>query len=271
MNAKEAASIQTTHYHIPGAPALAVLADIHEKLPEALLPSLREHRPQLILIPGDFVYGSIPQYGLKMEDTPLPSFFSECCSIAPTFISLGNHEWMLHSFDLDLIRATGAVVLDNTWTSAGGVRIGGLTSARVLEYRKDILEYTPSQLTRNPLYFRSPPKRGEKPQPETDWLRGFERQDGYKILLCHHPEYWPLLQSCDIDLVISGHAHGGQWRFYDPLIKRWRGVYAPGQGLFPMLTEGVTDSRLLISRGLSNTVRPIPRLFNRTELVYVNG
>lgn len=217
------------------------------------------------------MYGSLPQNGLKMEATPLLPLFSECCSIAPTCLSLGNHEWMLRSSDLDLIRATGTLVLDNAWTSVGDVRIGGLTSVRVLECRKNAAECAEPPLTHNPLYFRAAPERRGKPEPKTEWLREFEQQDGYKILLCHHPEYWPLLQSFDMDLMVSGHAHGGQWRFYDPFAKSWRGIFAPGQGLFPRLTEGVNDGRLLVSRGLSNTVRPLPRLCNRTELVYVNS
>ncbi|MDO4272352.1 MAG: hypothetical protein Q4D16_01675 [Eubacteriales bacterium] len=65
-----------------------------------------------------------------------------------------------------------------------------------------------------------------------------------------------------IDLVLSGHAHGGQWR-----IGR-QGIYAPGQGWFPKLTGGVADGRMVISRGLSNTTK-IPRFFNPREIVMV--
>jgi predicted MPP superfamily phosphohydrolase len=46
-------------------------------------------------------------------------------------------------------------------------------------------------------------------------------------------------------------------------------VFAPDQGLFPKYTSGVHEGRLVISRGLSNTVTPIPRLFNSRELVVV--
>ena len=67
----------------------------------------------------------------------------------------------------------------------------------------------------------------------------------------------------DIDLVVSGHAHGGQWRFFG------RGVFAPGQGLFPKYTAGVHDDRLVISRGLKKTVMP-PRIFNPLEIVVID-
>ena len=97
---------------------------------------------------------------------------------------------------------------------------------------------------------------------DLDWLTDFCGVPEYKILLCHHPEYWPLLRSRKLDLVLSGHAHGGQWRIMG------RGVYAPGQGFFPKLTSGVVENRLLISRGLANTTI-IPRINNPVEIVYV--
>ncbi|MBQ3816071.1 MAG: metallophosphoesterase, partial [Clostridia bacterium] len=60
---------------------------------------------------------------------------------------------------------------------------------------------------------------------------------GFHILLCHHPEYWePLVHGRRIELTVSGHAHGGQWRIFG------RGVYAPGQGLFPRYTSGLYRS-----------------------------
>ena len=61
---------------------------------------------------------------------------------------------------------------------------------------------------------------------------------------------------------MSGHAHGGQWRIFG------RGVYAPGQGIFPKYTSGVIDGRCVISRGLSNHTH-VPRIFNPPELVMV--
>ena len=85
--------------------------------------------------------------------------------------------------------------------------------------------------------------------------------DGYHILLSHHPEYYPLV-SDKVQLMLSGHAHGGQIRFFK------RGLYAPGQGWLPKWTKGVYDNRLVVSAGLSNTASPIPRLFNPTEIVY---
>ena len=66
------------------------------------------------------------------------------------------------------------------------------------------------------------------------------------------------------DLILSGHAHGGQIRLFG------RGLFAPGQGIFPKYTSGIHGS-MIISRGLSNTGGMIPRLFNRREIVYIGG
>ena len=72
----------------------------------------------------------------------------------------------------------------------------------------------------------------------------------------------PDLRDLDIDLVISGHAHGGQWRIFG------HPFFAPGQGFFPKYAQGITDGRLIVSRGLANT-GPAPRFGNRPELVFI--
>jgi len=119
--------------------------------------------------------------------------------------------------------------------------------------------------------------------PDTSWLAEFASTPGYHILLSHHPEFVDEIKGSvvkcgantagHIDLILSGHAHGGQWRVYHPIKKKWIGVFAPGQGLWPKLTEGVHEiykSTLIISRGLTNTSK-IPRFFNRPEVVYISG
>ena len=101
-------------------------------------------------------------------------------------------------------------------------------------------------------------------EPELGWLADYTAQEGFHLLLCHHPEYWPrYLRALPIELTLSGHAHGGQIRLFG------QGLYAPGQGLLPKYTSGVYENRLVVSRGLSNNVM-VPRLFNPTELVYLD-
>ena len=84
------------------------------------------------------------------------------------------------------------------------------------------------------------------------------------VLLAHQPQHWDRYAAAGADLVFSGHAHGGQMRL--PLVG---GMFAPGQGVLPALTEGVRTaggSALVISRGLGNSTFPL-RLFNRPEVV----
>jgi predicted MPP superfamily phosphohydrolase len=112
----------------------------------------------------------------------------------------------------------------------------------------------------------------EDPSFETDYLFGdanavmseqlnaLATNEWFTVLLSHRPELFSCYAEHEIDLVLSGHAHGGQMR---PL---GIALYAPGQGIFPKYTGGVHDGRLIISRGLSNHVR-LPRFWNPPELV----
>jgi len=196
-------------------------------------------------------------------------FLSACASITPTFMSLGNHEWMLDEEDLRLLSSTGVTVLDNEWTSISidgrKVVLAGLTSGYVTDYR-DFRSTQPAE----PRYPRQETISGiggavaaSRHKPDTGWLSDFTAQPGFHVLLSHHPEYWPLIPN-SIELVLSGHAHGGQWRFFN------RGVFAPGQGWWPKWTKGVYDGRLVMSAGLSNTTW-VPRIGNPTEIVYIEG
>ncbi len=93
-----------------------------------------------------------------------------------------------------------------------------------------------------------------------------EKNDQLKILLSHRPELFDVYSSSEVDLVFSGHAHGGQFRF--PFIG---GVIAPDQGFLTKLTEGIhtnNNTSMIISRGLGNSIIPI-RIFNRPELIVV--
>jgi uncharacterized protein len=88
----------------------------------------------------------------------------------------------------------------------------------------------------------------------------------FRILLSHRPERFSQYQSYKIDLVFSGHAHGGQVRL--PFIG---GIVAPDQGFFPKYTSGAYNENgttMIVSRGLGNSIAP-QRVFNRPEIVVV--
>lgn len=259
---------------------IAVVSDMYARDGSEVIRSLKNQKPDLIAIPGDFVQKKRPQEHGKMLDVPIVAFqksvmpfLTFCAEMAPTYVSLGNHEAVLDEDDLALVESSGVIVLDNTFRRiSDDVVIGGLTATagHVLNYRGYKTAWI-STYGRTERY----PSRNNEEMPkwfdvESKWLEAFEQQDGYKILLNHHPEYWslrePYLSERKIDLVLSGHAHGGQIRLFN------RGLYAPGQGFFPKYTKGLFTGkygRLVVSAGLCNTSGILPRLFNPTEVVYV--
>lgn len=249
--------MQETFYELPVPLSIALATDLHDQPYSELLQSLRNRKPDIICIAGDFTHGGFPSAGLKMESTRYAlSFLQDCSAVAPVFVSLGNHEWLLCEEDLAVIRASGVSVLDNSFVRYQGIVVGGLTSARFTAYQKYRIGF------QSMLYPRPFPFDPKKVKPELSWLDEFEILPEYKILLSHHPEYYTAhLRSRAIDLVLSGHAHGGQIRLFG------QGLFAPGQGFLPKYTSGV-HGNLVISRGLANTA-PIPRIFNPTEVVYL--
>jgi predicted MPP superfamily phosphohydrolase len=97
-------------------------------------------------------------------------------------------------------------------------------------------------------------------------LRELAGTDGFTILLSHRPEYFWRYAESGIDLTLSGHAHGGQFRL--PLIV---GLYAPGQGAFPAYDSGVytyQNANMVVSRGIGQSSFPL-RFNNRPELVII--
>ena len=89
----------------------------------------------------------------------------------------------------------------------------------------------------------------------------------FAVLLAHRPELLAKYAQFPFDLVVSGHAHGGQVRIPGVL----NGLYAPNQGWFPKLAGGAytqDGTTLIVSRGLAVRTR-LPRIFNRPEVVLV--
>jgi len=259
---REVFILKTTLYELDVPARIALVADTHDAQCAHIIRSLEKEKPDIICIPGDISCGvpSVNSEGLLSRHPRSAELLRACASVAPTFLSLGNHERYISPDDIEEIRNTGVTVLDNGWVRHGDMYIGGLTSAGVTGYLEFLASYSGSQrYPRIPAtYQRRPPSL-----PETSWLDSFEKQDGFRVLLCHHPEYWePFLRNRDIHLILSGHAHGGQIRLLG------RGLYAPGQGLFPKYTGGVWGN-MVISRGLTNTGGVIPRLFNPCEIVYI--
>ncbi len=232
--------MRVTRVRIPTAKVaervtLAIVADLHDESYDGVLQALRLARPDLVLVPGDILHKEgRTEVGL--------SALRDMAGEWPTYVSVGNHEWRCGCDPMVLLASTGACLLNDSFVRRGELVIGGLTSG----YGKE----------KQGRFKKTPP-------PNTEWLSAFCVADGFRLLLCHHPEYYrPYIKDRDIDLTVAGHAHGGQWRFFGIP------VFAPGQGILPRYTSGLYDGKLLVSRGLANHVK-IPRLFNPTELVVV--
>ncbi len=231
-------TIQTA---VPQPLRIAVCSDLHDRPYEQAIALLQKQKPDLIALPGDI--GEDPGISNRLGI----AFMGACAKIATTVYTPGNHDKYYNSVReiADAIRKTGAVLLDDSDVYWRGIWIGGLTTGFRGQKREG--------------YFKGAPK------PNLEWLdRVFCRREGFKLLLSHHPEYYPAyLRERDVGLIVSGHAHGGQWQFFG------RGVLAPGQGLFPKYTYGVHENRLVISRGMGDHTW-IPRLFNPHELLLLD-
>lgn len=207
---------------------LAVVSDLHNGPVDDVLPLLQGMDGILIL--GDLVNRHRKGYDNALR------FLKEAPQTAPTFYAIGNHEWRFPQRDeyWPHVEKSRVQVIDNSYLLFEGIVLGALSAAPKEEIR-------------------------------TDFLHSMAQQDGFRLLMCHHPEWFErLILPHDIDLTLSGHAHGGQVRLFG------RGLYAPGQGILPRVTAGwYHGKRLLVSRGMINSAR-VPRLFNPCEMIVLH-
>ena len=212
------------------------LSDLHAKRFGAknkrLVAAVKKARPDIIVFTGDIIH----LYRKPGEEAAIELVEQLSC-VAPFYYVSGNHEMRYKNyreFSVKLADA-GAVILENEYVMTHGVALVGLGCANLKNNK--IFEITPEF-------------------------------DCFKILLAHEPQYLTRYARAGYDLVLSGHAHGGQWR----LPFTGQGVYAPGQGLLPDLTSGehiCGSTLMIISRGLGNSEFPL-RIFNRPEVLVID-
>ena len=97
-------------------------------------------------------------------------------------------------------------------------------------------------------------------------LQDIIKEDTYTILLSHRPELFEVYTESKVDLVLSGHAHGGQFRL--PFVG---GLVAPNQGLFPKYDAGLyteENTNMIVSKGIGNSILPF-RFNNRPEVILI--
>ena len=208
--------------------------------------------PDLILMTGDMMDRSDENADVVC------ALSGELAAVAPVYYGYGNHEyaWMnAHGESLTpALTGAGAMVLDVEYlditVNGQDLRIGGYHG-----------------------YYRQPhmyPVTEEQEVTERMFYDDFEDTNRYKILLSHIPTAWidwGYLDKFPVDLVLSGHYHGGQ------IVLPWLGgLYAPYIGLLPPYTEGMyegEEATCILSAGLGSSPG-IPRINNLPEIVVVD-
>ena len=214
----------------------------------ALLKILEEAEHDLIAITGDLIDSR------RTEPAPALAFLEGAVELAPVCYVTGNHEFRAYDAYQGLksqMEELGVIVLENESMVLEEVplRVIGLDDPS-FGVRSDP-SATPEQILQGALTVLAP-QAGE--------------EDLRTVLLAHRPEYVELYAQHGADLVLSGHAHGGQVRL--PVVG---GLYAPGQGFLPAYTSGlyqIGETSLVVSRGLGNSLFPL-RVNNRPEVMLV--
>lgn len=226
------------------------ISDLHNKefgnKQDKILEKIEKINPDIIVVTGDLIDANKTNVDVAME------LIDKAIHIAPIYFVSGNHEAWSNSYNSLKVKLEnkGVVVLENekTHVSKGkdSIDIIGLSDTSFIDSEK--LQYAGNYETENLLNKLT------------------KDSNNFKILLSHRPELFDVYSHSNVDLVFSGHAHGGQFRL--PFVG---GLIAPDQGLFPKLTEGIhtkNNTSMIVSRGLGNSIIPI-RLFNRPELIVV--
>lgn len=239
--------LETTHYTYE-AEQLGVdlegyrivqISDLHNakfgKNNQRLVDRIRECDPDMIVLTGDLVDSNHTNVDRAVQ------FVNEIVKICPVYYVTGNHEYWLDTSEyenlMDGLASAGVIILDDQVVeiSRGDAkfRLVGLDDRSLADGTLEALLSDEKELT---------------------------------VVLAHEPQYFARYAGTGVDLVLSGHAHGGQFRL--PFVG---GIVAPDQGFLPEYTAGeyyMNGTEMIVSRGLGNSVIPV-RLFNYPEIVCV--
>ncbi len=235
--------------NIESSVKIALVTDLHSckhgENQEDLINAIEEANPDVILLGGD-IYDDV----LPNENTSI--VLGAISEKYPCYYVTGNHEYWSDDIEsiIELVESFGITVLDGSYDTieinGQHINICGITDP-------DVLRYTEGH---------------DDIRQQLDNLAVVRDNGNYTVLLAHRPELIDLYREYDFDLVLSGHAHGGQWRIPGLI----NGVLAPNQGWFPKYAGGMyefEDMDFIVSRGLSRESTRVPRFFNRPELVLI--
>ena len=224
------------------------ISDFHNntssKLTKKIVEKIKNQKPNIIVITGDLIDSTKTNVDIAID------MIKEIIEIAPIYYVTGNHEARTNEYDnlKSQMIELGVKILENEaqeiQLNNSTINILGINDPSFYK-ESDILD---SKIVKNNM---------ENIQ---------YNEDNFTILLSHRPEVFKIYVEKNIDLVFTGHAHGGQIRL--PFIG---GIIAPNQGTFPEYTDGIyreKDTTMVVSRGIGNSIIPF-RVNNRPELVIV--
>lgn len=238
---------------------IVLISDLHNhqfgKANKQLVNKIKKQDPDLILLDGDILNEDGKNANIAVD------LVRSLAKMAPVYYAWGNHEtdYMKHKTS-DLrqeLKEAGARVVDKEYEDLkirdNKIRIGGLYEyAFAVDGEGNMSKKDMSSKVR-------------------DFLTDFEDSDAFKIMLSHRPDSFIFGHAADtwkIDLVVSGHAHGGQVR-----IPGKGGLYGADQGWFPKYVDGIhhfkTVKNMIITRGIGSDTEKLPRFHNIPEIVVI--
>ena len=227
---------------------IALITDLHScyygENMSTLISHIENQNPDLVLLGGDIFNNRI------YDNTNALTFLKRISRMYKCFFVYGNHDYKAGSLKSvheikEKILSFGITILNGTYKTmeikGQAINICGIDDPHISHSFDKQISYV-----------------------------GNVSQNGnYTILLSHRPELINEYLKYNFDLILSGHAHGGQVR----IPKILNGLYAPNQGLFPKYAGGRYDFEktcFIISRGLARESVPVPRIFNNPEVVIIN-
>lgn len=253
-------TIDITHYtyksdKIDKPVNIVMIADVHDqhtKIKKQVIKKIKSLKPDAIMCVGDIIDNE------SKNDQSTLKFLHSLVSIAPVYMSYGNHEleyYGKHAFQIEHIQKTGVHVLDETYEdinlNGNTIRVGGLYD---YAFSNDDGGISQKSMKDNHVY---------------RYLSTFNKTNSYRIMLCHRPDTFIYGDAYmwNIGLILSGHVHGGQI-----ILPNGQGLYAPEQGWFPKYDYGeyrLGINTMIITRGVSSSGEALPRMNNPAEIVQI--